>query len=372
MSSATSATLRRRRQLVNRFGYSALSNLAVSAEVECFEMDNVEGFIPFKRSGSRIVVVGDPVCDPADAPWLVLALARASGGARHLCAYQVSAPFVDGFRQIGLQDKMMGCEATFDPRKFSLQGGRMESMRRLVRANERAGVTVAEYLPGSAEFARILPELEEVSARWVAMKGGVERGLVRGSVAMRPGEGRRCFVARSSAGRIEAYVSCEPIPARNGMYVHHTRWRPDAPPHTMDHVTCRLLEALRNEGVRYCTLGLAPLCAPDGQPPSASTALAQGLNRALLWLAQDYDFRGQHRSKARYHPHSWEPRFFLYGRPFASFLALLDVRGGPSLPSLLGVAGRKAADSARGVLKQHLSLWSLLSATGRKWPAGTK
>jgi phosphatidylglycerol lysyltransferase len=334
------------RAWLQRFGYNSSSYVLLEGPKSYFTTPAVEGFIAYQMSVGVAVVGGDPVCATEDAATLLRAF-RAVVKPRPVCAYQVSPHLLPAFRAAGFDDAQVGAEAVFDLEKFSLAGSKLELVRAATNKARREGVIVTEHNPfaANAETNLINDEIRAVSEAWLKMRGSREMGFLLGGLGLARKSDKRYFLARSGAGegRLEGFVVCEPVYARNGYYLDVTRRRPDAVRGTMELLTAEICQKLRDEGCGMASMGLAPLALLDDPDLDRHPRLRRAMRLVYDKSLSVYDFRQLYRYKAKYHPHSWEKRYLCFAPRLSPrmFYALLQVRDAFSLRELL-TAGHKS------------------------------
>jgi len=326
-------------ELVKRFGANSTSYVLLEGKKQYYTSSRVEGFIAYQLSAGVIVVGGDPVCEPKDAPVLIADF-LAEMKSRQVCAYQVSPEMLQAFRANGFGDVQIGKEAVFDLKQFSLAGGAMELVRAATNKARREGVVVIEHDPFAAGAAQVNSEIEAISAEWLIEKGNREMGFLLGGLDLHKRTDKRYFIARSGKGlgRIEGFIVCEPIFARRGYYLDVTRRRRDAVRGTMELLTAEIFSRLGSEGYEIASMGLAPLANLDDPDLSNHPRLA-GLMRFIYErVSRTYDFKQLYRYKAKYHPHAWESRYLCFRPRVTSRIlyATLNVRDAFSLRETLG------------------------------------
>ena len=307
-----------------------------------FTSPYVDGFLAYQVSGGVALIAGDPVCAPHEAPRLIHDFANAMR--RPVGAYQVTPTMLEAFREEGFADVQIGKEAIFDLNRFSLAGGKMELVRAATNKARREGLVVSEHHPFSPDAETINEELREISAAWLKCKGSQELGFVLGSLGLDRRSAKRYFVARAlnGTGRIEGFVVCEPIFGRSGYYLDVTRRRQDAVRGTMELLTAEILRLLREEGCEMASMGLAPLALLDDPDLLDHPVLARLMRFVYEKVNINYDFKLLYRYKAKYHPHTWEPRYFCFNQrrlSLSMLYAVIQVRNALKLEMLLGKKG---------------------------------
>ena len=327
---------------VRRYGTNSNSYVLLEGPKSYFTSPRVDGFLAYQVSGGIALIAGDPVCAPQQARGLIRDFRSAM--MRPVGAYQVSPAMLEAFRAEGFADVQIGKEAIFDLRRFTLAGGKMELVRAATNKARREGVVVSEHHPFAKNAAAINNELHEISDAWLACKGNHELGFVLGSLSLERPSAKRYFIARSNngAGRIEGFVVCEPIYRRSGYYLDVTRRRSDAIRGTMELLSTEILRLLGDEGFEMASMGLAPLALLDDPDLLDHPVLARLMRFVFDKVNIGYDFKLLYRYKAKYHPHTWEPRYFCFNqRPLSLSMlyAVIQVRNAITLEMLLGRRG---------------------------------
>jgi phosphatidylglycerol lysyltransferase len=327
---------------VRQYGASSSSYVLLEGPKSYFTSPAVEGFLAYQVSGGVALIAGDPVCAPHDARRLIRDFTAAMS--RPVGAYQVSPLTLDAFREEGFADVQIGKEAVFDLNRFTLAGGKMELVRAATNKARREGLVVSEHHAFAKGAETINDELREISAAWLKCKGSQELGFMLGSLGLDRRSAKRYFIARAEkgAGRIEGFIVCEPIYGRTGYYLDVTRRRHDAVRGTMELLTAEILRLLREEGCEMASMGLAPLALLDDPDLLDHPVLARLMRFVYERVNINYDFKLLYRYKAKYHPHTWEPRYFCFNQrrlSLSMLYAVIQVRNALKLEMLLGRRG---------------------------------
>jgi phosphatidylglycerol lysyltransferase len=327
---------------VQCYGTNSNSYVLLEGPKSYFTSPTVDGFLAYQVSAGVALIAGDPVCAPHQARRLIHDFVKAMKST--VGAYQVSPSMLDAFRQEGFADVQIGKEAIFDLDRFTLAGGQMEVVRAACNKAKRAGVVVSEHYPFSEGAEVINDELREISSQWLKGKGNHELGFVLGSLGLDHLSAKRYFIGRSKngTGRIEGFIVCEPIYGRSGYYLDVTRRRPDAVRGTMELLTTEILRLLHDRGHHMASMGLAPLALLDDPDLENHPVLARLMRFIYERVNVNYDFKLLYRYKAKYHPHTWEPRYFCFNQRRLSLgmiYAVIQVRNAITVETLLGRRG---------------------------------
>lgn len=332
---------------VRRYGASSSSYVLLEGPKSYFTSPGVDGFLAYQVSGGVALIAGDPVCAPHEARRLIHNFTTVM--MRPVGAYQVSPLMLEAFREEGFADVQIGKEAVFDLNRFTLAGGKMELVRAATNKARREGLVVSEHHPfgkcGETRGAETInDELREISAAWLKCKGNQELGFVLGSLGLDHPSAKRYFIAQSEKGegRIEGFIVCEPIYGRHGYYLDVTRRRMDAVRGTMELLTAEILRLLGEEGCEMASMGLAPLALLDDPDLLDHPVLARLMRFVYERVNLNYDFKLLYRYKAKFHPHTWEPRYFCFNQrrlSLSMLYAVVQVRNALKLEMLLGRRG---------------------------------
>ncbi len=298
----------RARAVLEEWGDSPLSRIALLPGYEYLAAAGGKVVIPFTRSGRFDLALGDPV-GPA-AHWSRAAREfadRSRSLGRRPAFVSVSRAGRAAVRHAGLRALRLGLEGRMPLPGFDLRGSRWRSLRGTLNRARREGTRFEVWEPPLPPPA--LASLAEVSNAWLALKGGEERRF--GAGWFHPDYIRRSRVAvvLDRRGRPAAFANLVEGYRPDEASADLMRRRADAPVGAMDALFAGIAMLYRAEGRRWLNLGLAPL-AGLGQGPAAPWP-----ERALGWFyrrgARLFDFGGLYAFKNKFHP-AWTPRYLAY------------------------------------------------------------
>ena len=275
--------------------------------------------VSYVNTGSAWVAAGSPLCPPeqaARAAARFVAAARAAG--RRASFFAVERP-TDLGTDMGVL--FLGEQPMFRPRRWIDELAHRRRLREQLRRARAKGVRVrtvaaAEVAPGTPLRAAAL----RLASEWLATRRMEPMGFLVAVEPFHAAEQHR-YVAAEKDGRLIAFLSAVPIPARGGWLVEDVLRSPLAPNGTAE----SLLDAFMRqvEGAEMVTLGLAPLTGPI----APWQRLARFLSRPL------YDFRGVRAFKERLRPGGWDQVYMCYPRTAPAALHLVNAlrafAGGP-------------------------------------------
>ena len=313
-SAVTSPHQRERaRALVAADGQNSLSYLSLDDDKMLYFSESAPGVVAYTISGDYVVVLGDPVCEPADFPDVLrdFYLFCAAGDYR-VAFLGCTGMYLDRYAALGFEWIKAGEEACFDLTEFSLAGAARAKMRSKVNGATHSGVTVAEYKPAAGRDPGIEHAIQAISDEWLRdKKTGQLTFLVGGINLHDPGQ-RRYFYGRDIQGRIVAIHVFLPYASGKGYVVDVTRRLASAPAGVTEKITAEAFLAFKAEGCLYASLGTAPLAhmgEADNPHPLADKALGLLYEKGNRF----YGFKALRRSKNKYGP-TWVPTYWVYQR----------------------------------------------------------
>ena len=305
--------------LLRRFGQNPVSWLAASDGFSYFWSE--AGCVPYRVSGRVAIALGDPIGPPERLPELIAAFTEHCEG-RDLVSsfYQVASPAP--YQAAGFTLVRIGSDASIPVSAFSLEGKVKADLRYAVRRCEREGVTFRVMAADQAWEAHG-QQLRAVSGAWLRAGKGQEMSFSVGTLANLADPNVTVALAHAADGRLVAFVSWLPLPARDGWALDLMRRVPHAPYGVIEALLVKSIEDAHRRGLREVSLGLAPL-ALEGVASGPHTAVLKAVYRRLD------RFRGSRslsEFKAKFGPR-WEPRYLAV--PHVGLLPVV-------VPALLGV-----------------------------------
>jgi lysylphosphatidylglycerol synthetase-like protein (DUF2156 family) len=150
-----------------------------------------------------------------------------------------------------------------------------------------------------------------VSGKWLQSRRGPELGYSLGTLGTLNDPDIVVGLAISASGRIEAFVSLLPVPARKGWTLDLMRRRPDSAYGAMESLIVRSIEEAARRGIVEVSLGVAPRIIAAGEQGHASDRAL----RAMFWGLDRFQRSSTlHRFKAKFGP-CWEDRYLAVPTP---------------------------------------------------------
>jgi lysylphosphatidylglycerol synthetase-like protein (DUF2156 family) len=253
-------------------------------------------------------LAAEPLSDSADlaqATREFMNFARDSGA---LPAFlPVTSRFASLTGSLGLDCAPIGISPYFDLDSWKPSGRRAHALRSGVRQATRANVTVEEVSPD----AWPVREIEAVAQMWNESRRAALFGWVFAPDRNFMGY-KKLFVARDGEGKLAAFATASPLPARNSFYLEDIQRDPGAPKGATDLLFATAMNVLREQGAESVTLGTVPLAGMDS-PDALRRGMYPIVSKGLKLLARHgesvYNFAGVQIFKSRLAPSWWEHEY---------------------------------------------------------------
>jgi len=298
-------------ELVERFGRTATAFQVLSPGL-CHWFDGERGMVAYAETGRAWVAAGEPVAARADA----IAVAERFVAAARLAGRRVSFFATEGilassptFRRVCL-----GEQPVWDPQRWDAHVRAHRSFREQRRRALAKGIVVRSVQRQTlTDEPALRSQVAAVVAHWLAARPMPPMHFLVEVAPLSLLERRRVFVAER-AGVVVGVLSLAPVPAREGWLFEHLLRDPVAPNGTAELLVDVAMRALADAGVRWATLGLAPLAG------DVATWLrwTRRLSRPL------FNFDGLAAFKRKLRPQRWEPIYLAYPAQASSLRSLLD------------------------------------------------
>ena len=212
--------------------------------------------------------------------------------------------------ELGFAGMPLGLEAVLDVASFTTAGKRRSNVRHSVTRARKEGLTVLRY-DASSRSARRDQQLGEISAAWLATKGGPELGFTLGRFDTARLDEQEVYVAVLRGGeaceQVVGFVTWLPYAGGDAAVLDLMRRADPCPPGTMEALLVDSIADFARRGRRRASLGGVPLAAQDERRGAVASLLG--------WVYEHggsvYDARGLFRFKDKFDP-TWEPMYVAY------------------------------------------------------------
>ena len=159
-------------------------------------------------------------------------------------------------------------------------------MRMNINHAAKAGVTVSEYRPLEKRDPEIEQAFDRVTDEWLGQKKSSLLSFTMGTAGLEKPMDKRYFYARDKDNQIVAFIVFVPFLGKDGY-----------------------MADVKNEGIHYGSLGVAPLAGLDDE----KAELVEKLLRFVYdHLNECYGFKDLYRAKEKYSPTEWIPAYYIY------------------------------------------------------------
>jgi phosphatidylglycerol lysyltransferase len=302
-------------RLLNVWGRNHISHLAVHSATS-YHWFAEDGCVAFSFRGRTALALGGPICPPE--------LVKA--GLADFVAYCERQDWIPAFYQVDSEREYrelaftlvpIGSEALIPTRTFALEGKERRQLRYAVKRSEKEGVRFS-FMTGPEALAAHAQQLHAVSGSWLQSRHGPELSYSLGTLSTLTDPDITVGLAFAAGGRLEAFVSWLPVPARKGWTLDLMRRLPNSVYGAVEALIVKSIEEAARRGIEEVSLGVSPRVIAAGD---ASGAVDRAL-RTMYWgLDRFQRSRTLVHFKAKFCP-SWEDRY-------------LAVPGASTLPEVL-------------------------------------
>jgi phosphatidylglycerol lysyltransferase len=290
------------------YGKNSISYFALSEEKSYFFSTSKKVVIAYVLEGTVAVVAGDPMGPESE-------LAEALQEFKAFCSqqdwtivfWQVRNDLVDLYRTFGMHLIKIGEDAVIDTQTFTLKGGAMANVRTSAKRAEKEGLQVAFY-HGRVQDIEQLVQVERISQKWVAKKGGFEMGFSLGQFNSVGDPEQITALAIDNQNLVHAFVTFIPIYGRKGWGLDLMRRAEQCAPGTMELLLSRSIEFLKSCGVEMVSLGLAPLSNANNEDASF---LDNGIDVLTHCFGNLRESQSLFNFKKKFQP-VWESRYLAF------------------------------------------------------------
>jgi phosphatidylglycerol lysyltransferase len=296
--------------------------------------ENRKAFLMYGVEGRSWVALGDPIGPEEEIGELLWKFREQCDqlGAWPVF-YLVSEEYLRFYLDLGLSLLKLGEEGRVPLADFALTG---KSRRTIRRAHDKVAESgcVFQWIP-AAEVAPLLPELRRISDAWLEEKHTREKGFSLGSFDEEYMQKNPVVLVRQN-DRIVAFANIWLGAEQEELSLDLMRQLPDSPSGVMEFLFVELMLWGREQGYRWCSLGMAPLSGLEGR------RLAPLWYRvgALVFRHGEhfYNFQGLRQYKEKFDP-QWRPKY-------------LASPGGLALPRVLTHVTSLISGGIEGVIKK--------------------
>lgn len=282
--------------------------------------------LQFKTFNNKCIVMGDPSGAKEDFTDAVEQFIHEADIWGYLPVfYEVSESLVLLLHEFGYDFIKMGEEAHVDLANFTLSGKKRRAdratMNRFDKEDYRFEVLSPPFLPET------MAELKAVSDEWLGNRK--EKGFSLGFFSEEYLQLSDIAVVKSKADDIIAFATIMPTYNKAEGTIDLMRYKQDAPSGVMDFLFISIFNVMKEDGISYFNMGMAPLS-------NVGTSRKSFIQERIAFLVYKfgtsfYSFQGLRAYKNKY-ASSWVPRYTLYSRDSSIIyvmIALLIIDNAP-------------------------------------------
>jgi phosphatidylglycerol lysyltransferase len=290
------------------YGKNSISFFALSEEKSYFFSASRKVVIAYVLEGTVAVVAGDPIGPESE-------LAGALQEFKAFCSqqdwtivfWQVRNDLVNLYHTFGMHLLKIGEDAVINTQTFTLKGGAMANVRSSAKRAEKEGLKVVFY-HGHVQDVEQLVQMERISQRWVAQKGGSEMGFSMGQFNSIGDPEQVTALAIDNHNLVHAFVTFIPIYGRKGWGLDLMRRAERCAPGTMELLLSRSIEFLKSCGAEMVSLGLAPMSNANNEDASL---LDNSIDVLTHRFGNLKDSQSLFNFKKKFQP-TWESRYLVF------------------------------------------------------------
>ncbi len=300
------------REYLMRYAHNPISYVAIEKDKKYFFSRNVDGVIAYVVCSGVAVCVADPICNEQDMVILLSEfISFCKANELSICFYHSSEKYLYEFTKMGFGVLKYGEEAMFQLDTYSLSGKKTAKVRQAINNANRLGIQVLEYKPLEKRDPSVEEEIKDVSKEWLSFKKSGELSFMLGSISLEQPMDRRYFIAMDENKKIQGFVVFVPFLGGAGYYADVTRRRKNAPIGVMEKIIISAFDKMKEEGVLWGSLGLAPLVNVR-ENEERKQVTSRILEFIYENLNQFYGFKTLYQYKKKYGPTAWNPKFIVY------------------------------------------------------------
>ena len=297
------------RKLLHKYGGNSLSSIAIEDDKKYYFGHNVEGVISYTTAAGVAVCAGDPVCSDEDMPLLIIEfITHCKQNDFDICFCHTLEKYIPLYNLLGFGKIKCGEEAMFNLDTYNLKGGKTAKIRNAINHASALGITISEYKPLEKRDKLIEQQINDISDEWLRNKNSSELSFMLGTISLDNPMDRRYFAAYDNKKKMLGFIMFSPFAGGKGYLADITRRRNKAPIGVMEKITIESFNKMKLEGVKWGTLGLAPLVNATDEPGVAGKLFEFVYEK----LNSFYGFKGLYHYKKKYNPTVWENRYIVY------------------------------------------------------------
>lgn len=298
---------------LKEYGGHHLSHLILLQDKQIFWAQENKVLIAYRRTGNKLIVLGDPIGEEARLPDAIAEFCEHSEelGLTPIF-YQISTRYMQHYQDLGYRFIKFGEEAVVNLENFTLAGKQWAKLRTRCNKFDRNGFTFTVMQPPYS--GSLLREVSDVSQSWLGDQK--EKGFSVVSFSEDYVSSFPLALLKDADGKVIAFATLA-TSSHNSTCIDLMRKREDSPHGTMDVLFIHIFKWLREQGYENCSLGMAPLSNVGNHKDAM---MSERLMRHAYHHGNNlYNFKGLREFKGKF-TNSWEPKYIGYKKSFVPLL----------------------------------------------------
>lgn len=292
--------------LRNEYGSGPLDYFKTYFDKLFFFPADIQGFISYRISGNRAVVLEDPVCkDPAEMKKMILQFDQFCqlNGMKSFY-YRVGESSKSVYEELGKNSLLLGQEAVLDITDFSVATSKKNIRNAYNKVNQAGFVTRIYEAPVKDG---LLQKLKAVSDEWLEDTEYDEIVFSQGLFDKNELKNQTILTVESPDEKVVAFINVIPDFVPGEATYDLIRKTKDAPNGIMDYLMISLFEYFKSKNYKAVNLGFAPMTGienPQNLPERTIKFAAENLKQFAR-------YKGLHDYKDKFAP-LWVNKYLIY------------------------------------------------------------
>ena len=310
--------LQHARQLVQRYGKTAIDYFKVYPDKLFFFAPDDMGFVSYKIGGDFAVVLGEPVCKPhatgeiddqVEQQVVEAFEAFCEDQGLKVVYYRVDEERLPFFTRMQKKYLLIGQEAIVDALHFSMEGKARQNLRTARNTLLKKGYHIQVFdppIPGN-----ILQQLKAVSDDWLHQLHKEELVFSQGMFLEEEIRQHTVLALMDAEQRIAAFLDLVPDYRPGEVRYDLIRKLSNAPSTCMDFLMVGLIEYCQQRQIPYINMGLAPLSGIEDPRNIQELTIKMAYEK----IRRFQHYRGLRFFKEKFNP-IWENKYLIYQHHF--------------------------------------------------------
>lgn len=297
--------------LVRKYGEDSLAYLTLEDGKKYFFSKNNEGFIAYVIVGKIAVCLGNPICAKENFRNIINEFKEfCKENKLKICFSSASCQLVKILEDDNYYISKYGEEAVLDLSIYKTVGSSTSKLRQKLRRAEKCGINTIEYQPQKYRNFNLEQKIAKVSEEWYEDKN-LRLGFTLGEINLDNPLDRRYFISMDENNQVQAVLVFSPFCHGEGYFLDVMRRKKrNGIPGAMEKSIIDSAVIMREEGIRWLSLGIAPLAGIDKQ--NEMNSLEKCFNFTYNYMNHSYGFKTLYDYKRKFAPSQWEIRYVVH------------------------------------------------------------